>query len=100
MKPIVLLQPLDDRVRENRENLICRSLNQNLITGFCNTGLQLLSQVIGMSRDLEIQIVTKQLKELQAHNDKGNQFGVRSLSPHPNPLPVERENPLCDDESA
>ena len=67
MKPILLLQALDDRVRENRENLICGSLNQNLIAAFSDAGLQLLSQVIRMSRDLEIQIVTKQLKELQAH---------------------------------
>ena len=67
MKPILLLQALDDRVRENRENLICRSLNQNLITAFSDAGLQLLSQVIRMSRDFEIQIVTKQLKELQTH---------------------------------
>src|SRR5205823_6860186 len=67
MKPILLLQALDDRVRENRENLVCRSLDQNLITAFSDAGLQLLSQVIRMSRDLEIQIVPKQLKELQAH---------------------------------
>src|SRR5438105_8150575 len=67
MKPILLLQALDDRVRENRKNLVCRSLNQNLITAFSDAGLQLLGQVIRMSRDLEIQIVTKQFKELQAH---------------------------------
>src|SRR5437867_7658407 len=77
MKPILQLQAVDDRVRQNRENLICQSLNQNLITAFSDAGFQLLSQVIRLSRDLEIQIVTKQLKELQAHRSS---FGQKSAA--------------------
>src|ERR1041385_259210 len=67
MKPILLLQTLNDRVREDRKDLIGRSFDQHFVTAFSDAGPKLCRQIIRVSRDLEIQIVTKQLEELQAH---------------------------------
>src|SRR5205814_7440117 len=67
MKAVVLLQLLNDCVRENWKDLVSRSLNKSLIAAFSDAGSELLSQGIRMSRDLEIQIVAKQLEELYAH---------------------------------
>src|ERR1051325_122102 len=67
MKPILLLQALDQRVRKNWKYLICRSFDQRLVTAFSDAALKLCRQIIRVFRNLEIQVFTKQLEELQAH---------------------------------